>query len=129
MKALLLADDEATVLRELLERVGDRSGLIERLDRGGDRALVQVGMEGGQVLGAFANCPVEVVVVEWDEKNVYDFVGRVDVAVVTDIHKAWVAYEENSDEDDETDYAPLLDEFRDIIGASDRRLSVAPGQG
>lgn len=127
MKTLLLDDADAALLHRLLRAAPDAQALAlqQRLEAGGDRVIVQLGIEGGTVQGAFANCPADIMAVEWDESAVYDCAASVDGELVEALYGAWCNAAED-DDDLDADRGPLLDEFRELIGA---RRSPTPGRG
>jgi hypothetical protein len=78
---------------------------------------------------------VDILVVEWDEKAVYECSAAVDAELVTNLHNAWAAYDADdpnhgsAPSDEDPDYTPLLDQFREIYGTRQGASIVAPGQG
>lgn len=136
MKTLFLEDAEVALMQRLLRSESDVTAkrLLERLDAGGDRAVVQI--EGGQVRGAFSNCPIHIMAIEWDESAVYECASVVDRALSESLYDTWRAHDDAELErglqrgwligSDGVDQEPLLNAFREMISA---RRSSAPGQG
>ncbi len=68
---LILSASDREFLRSVLQASTGWSAhskaLLARIDAGGDRIVVQAGIEGGVVQGWTSNCPVDAIIIEWDE--------------------------------------------------------------